>query len=234
MNFRLLSQAILALVLFMGFVNAPLQAATTFTTTVADKQPGLSSPFWLSGFRFNLNPHFDCPHLQTISSSESIKLADFNTINLEAITLYDVYDLNGVSNVYMALVDASGKVVCMSDNSISGTGESTWNFKDTTISSSADIFMVFTKRGHSTGDVLASSDMALLSARRGISGIVDAPYDDDFSSFGNIDDPSMNPSDFHNTPDIKITTSADSIPEPSTATLGLVALVGLLSRRRRV
>ena len=227
---------IFGIALVIGAASASSQAATIFTT--GNSATATVNNAWYNGFRLNLDDTLASQRLSTSSDTAGVAMSDFTTVKLDSVTTNirsNTGTGNGANpggNVYLAVTNSAGTVLNMSTNFVTASGDQTWNFSDTSISTTENLYFVFTKSTYTAGHTLLASDM--VSAGGGT--MIQYGNQSGLSSLnflGNNTAPSMNDNNQNYGPKLTLKTSVDAVPEPSTATLGLVALAGLLARRRR-
>lgn len=189
----------------------------------------------------------------TETSTNDYSMSDYETVALVSITT-GIRDTRGTTGVVLTLTDGNGVVQATSTNYATASGLYTWNFTDVNVSTSETLYFVFTaienenvKVGNTLsanssddGEWTASLKSDLLTCCSGKKQVVDykdaTGVDSLFVLGSNTktgfellpgSNGSTNP---RYTPVVSIVTA--SIPEPTTATLSLLALAGLAARRR--
>ncbi len=211
---------------------------TTYSTT--NSASTTVNNAWFNGFTFTLDSDFASSRLTTTATAGELAFADQNQVSLDSITV-NIRSVQGTS-VGLALTNASGMVLTVSDNSVTSTGNQTWTFTNTSISTTEQLYFVYfnaaADAGVSVGTTLTAGQMVMAGGSKmiqyGNQTGVDSLY-----MLGNNQSKNMSANKQSYAPMLTIATSsiptppAPSIPEPATATLSLLALAGIAVRRRR-
>ncbi|MCQ2365504.1 MAG: hypothetical protein MJ051_08150 [Akkermansia sp.] len=157
-------------------------------------------------------------------------------VELISVATY-IRQLDGKTGITLALTDASGTVLALSDNVVTSTGLRTWAFSNTTIPTTENIYFVFANPDSAntaigatlTGSVtdMVRAGGTTLANYGNTDNAITCTYLGDNSSY------SMTPATQNYAPKVTLHTMSIAAPEPATATLSLLALAGLASRRRR-
>ncbi len=224
-----MKKTIIALMALAGVAMADT-VDTTFTTTnaVSTKADNYSA----AGFAFTLSG----TALSTVSTPTGTTWATTGSIvELTSITL-----VTGSRDAtiepgkhYLVITDTSKNIIGWSTSANSAVGESTWTFtagndKAVTLNTNTTYY-VFAENSYTAGATLSPDSCDL---RVGTSGVVDytSGVGTTYTGLSFIDANGTSKSTRY-APAVTIITKA--IPEPTTATLSLLALAGLAARRRR-
>ena len=152
---KMLTAALIAAITAVGSsAFADDAELTTYTTT--NYNASTVSNFNAVGFIITLNG----PRLTTTPTDVPITTCDL--VYLDSITLASLRAVPGGSSVTLALADANGKVLSLSNNVVSSTGQAKWDFSNTTVATDSPLYFYWldTARGIAKGDILTSGDMA--------------------------------------------------------------------------
>ena len=217
----------LTLLLSLGLfaITSLANAATTFTTTNSSTSTVANA--YYTGFRLNLDPSLANSRLTTASTPASTSIPQYVQLdsistNIRRITA----GTNTNTELFLALADSSGNVISMSDG-VSQIGEVTWNFTNTTISTTENLYFYFVKDSNIS---TVTSDSLIAAGSSTLINYGDKSGTDSLTLIGG-DNTSMSINNQNYATKLVIKTSP--IPEPSTATLGLLGLGALMMRRRR-
>lgn len=121
---------------------APWASAATSDFTTTNSVTSTLNNAWFNGFRISLNPHLENTRLATTSTNAELGIDDYEEVGLTSITA-NIRSLHGRTGIKLALTDSSGGVITLSDNTVTATGNQTWNFSDTRISTTDDLYFVY-------------------------------------------------------------------------------------------
>lgn len=243
-----MKKTLITVLALVGVAHSEDYTFTTSNTSITSV-----SNFWGNGVALVLNPDAANSRLTTTVSPDGAAMEDFDTVGLSSITI-NIRSLQNSAGIKLALTNSSGVILTLSDNAVTSTGNQTWTFSNTTVSTTDTLYFVYTAlenedavvgytlttggdgkvtKDEVTGGVTNVSDLIMCGA----SSLAD--YGDGntagvstlaFLGSNNSRDFTLN--DVRYAPYVTVVTTA-TIPEPSTATLSLLALAGLAVRRRR-
>ena len=224
-------------------------ADTVFTTN--NSAGSAANGWWCNGIYVNLDPTLTSSRVNTTSSDSAVSFADSTQVALDSVTLtirdmrlIPTSDTVQVSSISLALTDAQGMVMALSDNNATAVETFTWNFSNTVVSTREKLYFVFvnndTTNNVTAGYTLTTDDMA--APGLGTNGVWDCGSSNSLNktTLGFIGGNGAKSMELNtgtgNTdryaPAVTIKTHR-LIPEPTTATMSLLALAGLAARRRR-
>ncbi len=238
--------------LCLGVAASASAALTTYTTTNNDKTSmggdvTYSGDVYCNGFAVNLNPDLTYSRLETsiVSGSTAFDSTSLTKLTLNTVTT-TIRSINnkvaGSTGVYLALTDASHKVLALSTDFATATNASfTWHFPTTTEIGKTDTlyfqYVASTKvaatpdaEGVKVGYTLQATDL-VAAGTLSCANYGDKVGADSLYIIGaNNQNMTANKQNYAHA--LTITTT-EVVPEPATATLSLLALAGLAARRRR-
>ena len=222
-----MKKTIIALMALAGVAMAGT-VDTTFTTTNAVNTK--ASKYSAAGFAFTLSG----TAFSTTSSPVGTEWATTGTmVELTSISLITgSRNDNEPGKHYLVITDTSKNVIGWSTSANSAVGESTWTFtagndKAVTLNTNTTYY-VFAENSYTAGTSWTPDSCDL---RLGTDGVADYTSGVGTTYTGLSFIKSDGTSETRYAPAVTIKTKA--IPEPTTATLSLLALAGLAARRRR-
>lgn len=225
-------------ILLASFMTAAIAGAAdteqTLTFTTVNSTSNTVTNAWHNGITLNLNPELENSRLSTSTETPGYTLSGFSTVELLSITT-NIRSIQSQSGIVLALTDSAGKVLSLSTNIVTGIGDQTWTFSNTSISTTEQLYFVFTSSTNEnvvSGYTLTTNDMvmcgsSIMSNYSNTTGVSSLSY------LGSNTEHSMTPGSANFAPRVTLVTQTQLVPEPATATLSLLALAGLAARRRR-
>lgn len=186
-----------------------------------------------SGVQFNIQGALDVNLLQLEGESPLEALPSVVTLN--SLTIKSRPNNTTASTVYAALLDDEGKILTLSNNSSRASNGANYSFTfdsyEISTTTTYSVALLSSKDGLTTGSVLstnkANAQLAawggnLMATNTANLGLLKKNDYSTQESTGYIPDITLG-----------ITAATPAVPEPATATLSLLTLVGLATRRRR-
>lgn len=210
---------------------AGLAMGSDFTSSITTGDAGNGSYY---GGTVKLTDSF----FSTTSEVENITELP-EVLTLDAVTFYSRTSGNQLSNtVYLAVYEyaadhTTGTFVGLSSNTVTANtlnAALTFNFDGVTISSQKQYQLLFVNSESTAENVASFDDYKAHGINIGISVLNQGSLP---SGDGTYKGTGINSWEGSYIPKLTITTSMPAVPEPTTATLSLLALAGLAARRRR-
>ena len=237
-----MKKTVIALLTLAGMAAAEHTFTTTNTVETA------VSNFWSNGFALTLDPDADNTRLKTSVTPDGASITDYEEVLLTSVST-NLRNLQTAAGITLALTNASGTVLALSDESVSSTDYQTWSFTDTIVSTTETLYFVYTASDNDRIKV----GYTLVSGGTGVWDESNKSYDmimcgagtlinygdkagvPTLAFLGDNNNRNMTLNNSQYAPIVNIVTKSmtSAVPEPTTATLSLLALAGLAARRRR-
>lgn len=243
-----MKKTVIALLALAGVAVGEDYTFTTSNTSITS-----ASNYWGNGVALVLDPDAANSRLTTTVSPDGAAMGDFDTVGLSSITI-NIRDLQNSAGIKLALTNSSGMILTLSDNAVTSTGDQTWTFSNTTVSTTDTLYFVYTAlenenavvgytlttggdgkvtKDEVTGDITNVSDLIMCGAASLANyGANNTAGVQTLAFLGTNNSRNFSLNNVQYAPYVTVVTTA-TIPEPTTATLSLLALAGLAARRRR-
>ena len=226
------------IIAFFALVSVAAASTTDADYITSNTHSTNAGGLLYNGFAITLNGNSNFANTSELTDT----IADNAYVWLDYVEQKNLRDYRnaGTEGITLALVDSGGTVKALSTNAATSTGSFVWTFSNVQVSTTEILYFVYTATANtkiaegytlqssSTGDWKNGTDMLCVGST------MNANYDTSRITGNGLLGNNYNSNMNLNTqfmPLISIGTS--KVPEPTTATLSLLALAGLAARRRR-